>query len=280
LANHNVRPLNSQVSFLTPIKTQSIAQGAMSQSGAWMLTQDGDRRALLWRLPAAATEPPPRPLELPGKVIAKAAFGPAERWLVTLTEDGSGYLWDLSRPPVTEPAQPLARQEPIRQAQFDANGRWLAAHEENGRQVRVWALPDGNALPAAPRLLPPEAGEDHPVVTAMAFDHAGRWLATGRDDGKLALWNLTALDAGAASRPVILAGARGRVTAVHFTPDGARLLAAIALNGGEENYFLWPLTLPRLAQQACAQLNGRSFSPAEWETYFPTRPYRETCPVE
>ena len=68
---------------------------------------------------------------------------------------------------------------------------------------------------------------------ALGFDPQGRWLATGRDDQTVRLWDLEHLE----SKPRVLPAHGGVIEAVAFDPQGRWL----ATGGGEQTARLWDL---------------------------------------
>lgn len=104
------------------------------------------------------------------------------RWLARWSHDSKVvHLWELQRPGV-EPRKVLSGCGPrILALVFDVTGRWLAIGSDDST-ARLWDL---RSPKTEPRIL---TGHDGWVFN-LAFDHKGRWLATG-DDRTVRLWDL------------------------------------------------------------------------------------------
>ncbi len=140
--------------------------------------------------------------------------------------------------------------------------------------VYVWDVGDVQSLggPSEAEVGPP-AGTPLPghqgVVTSVAFDPGGKFLASGSVDGTVLLFDAETLQA--TGQP--LAGHNGIVTSVAFRPDGGSLAS-----GGEDGtVILLDLDLAFWVSRACARA-GRNLSQEEWSSYFGAEPYRQTCP--
>ncbi len=127
---------------------------------------------------------------------------------------GGLELWSLETGR-RERTLPLPRDYPHDLA-FSPDGHWLAG--EAGDRLLLWDLEGGGA----PRELPGL----RTYVRAIAFSPDGRLLAAGGNDGRVHRWTLP--DGAAQDLGV---GHGGRVERLAFTPDGARLVTAGALDG-------------------------------------------------
>jgi len=81
----------------------------------------------------------------------------------------------------------------------------------------------------------PGLGGHQEAILCAAVSPDGRWLATGGQDHKVLLWNLTCTQVEQSARE--LSAHRGPVTALAFTPDSSRLLTA----GQDGQILLWEL---------------------------------------
>lgn len=162
--------------------------------------------------------------------LRSLAFDPQGR-LASAAEDGKILL----RKPVTgeRPIQLLSLQDlhaddaedtkRVNTIAFDPKGGKLVAGTSSGR-IYVLDIVDGEYQP--PWCLR-EAGSDRDAHTdqvwSVAFDHHGRYLASGSEDGDVVVWDLE-------TRTVKLRSKHaGGVFAVAFMPDGKRLVS-----GGED----------------------------------------------
>ena len=186
---------------------------------------------------------------------------------------------------------------------FSPGGDQLAAVGccQGGSTVRVWDARSGE------QAFTPEGRGN---ARSVAFSPDGRLLATGTDDGKVALSNA---DDGTQAGPTIPA-ATGPIDPVSFSPDG-RLLAA---SSGDQTASLWDLAThkpvggsfpvtqgaiptaqfapdgdlvivglsdatiwpmdPAVWKEFACRAAGRDLTNAEWEDLLPDRPYQPTCP--
>src|SRR5204863_5707363 len=97
------------------------------------------------------------------------------------------------------------------------DGRRLAAGA--GRVVRLWDVDTG-------RPLTPLRGHTDFVIS-VAFEPAGRRLASAGFDGGVRVWDVSAADPGATGPAVrILPAHSGRASCVAFDPGGRRLVSA------------------------------------------------------
>ena len=154
--------------------------------------------------------------------VESLAFSPDGRLLVAGAIQGGVHVWTLAANGTPTPRAVLDHgRGAARAVGVSLDGRWLAAGADDGR-VHLWALPQGLDGTGATALL----GAIGPKLLTLAFDRSGERIATGDMDGRLRLWDLAA----ELPEPVTLEKTGGRVLAVGFDADGARL-AATTLHG-------------------------------------------------
>ncbi len=142
------------------------------------------------------------------------AMSPSGKWLLTGNQDSSIHVWNLDAG-----AEMHMRGYPakVRQLAWHRGSRWVATG--GGPSVAVWDCSGRGPEGRAPTML--EWHTD--LVTALHYQPAGDWLASGSRDGGLAIWSPT-------QREQLITGGKisSGVTRVAWSPDG-KLLAA----GGE-----------------------------------------------
>jgi WD40 repeat protein len=234
---------------------------AQSADGRW-LAELKDGRAELRRLGSPAE--PERLRQVGG--LSAVAFSPSSRWLATGDGAGNLRLWDLKQDR-RDPWQVIGRGGRITAFAWSPNERYLAAARADGT-ANLWAfqggLPDGQ----------PHKLDGHAmVVTALAWNAEGRWLATGSFD-QIRLWNLAE---GLPEGSIALQGHVGAIRALAFEPDGRHLLSA----GADGRTLSWRMDLGELLDLAC-RLAGRNLNDDEWRQFVrpivPGASNRKTCP--
>lgn len=111
------------------------------------------------------------------------AISPNDRWICSGNQDASIHIWRIrDGDELTMAGYP----EKIARLAFDDTGRWLAA--DGAPDVTVWDFAGKGPAGTAPRML-----RAHETITALAWrpGSAGH-LASGGDDGTVALWQATA----------------------------------------------------------------------------------------
>jgi WD40 repeat protein len=142
------------------------------------------------------------------------ALSPSGKWLLTGNQDSSIHVWNCD---ANVEMHMRGYPAKVRQLAWHRGSRWVATG--GGPSVAVWDCSGRGPEGRMPTML--EFHTD--LVSALHYQQAGDWLASGSRDGGIAVWSPTQRE------PLITAGkiASG-VTRVAWSPDG-KLLAA----GGE-----------------------------------------------
>ncbi|MFO1428602.1 MAG: TIR domain-containing protein [Candidatus Competibacteraceae bacterium] len=289
-----------------------ITAMAIDPEGRWLVTGGEEGVARLWDLRAVDSAQNPRLLRGPKDGITAMAIDPEGRWLVTGSEEGVARLWDLR---VSDPARQLqelyGHKGRIEAVAIDPQGHWLVTGSRDGT-VRLWDLRATNPTESFVVL-----GAPKDWITAVAFDFQGRRLVTGSNDGAVQVWDLAAAERARSPR-WLLSGHTDRITAIAFDPEGrwlvtgsrdrsarlwdlraadpansARVLGSlehsiwavavdpkgrfVVTGNNSGTARLWTLPLHTMLGRI-RQAIGRNLTEAEWEQYFPGKPYCPTFP--
>lgn len=178
---------------------------SVSTDGKWLAAVTAEGQVRLWDLPA---EKPSFVLEAPGEPIRQAEFSPDGTLLLTGSASGPARLWDVS------------------------SGKLARVLGENRRSImRVAFSPDGRTAaavsdPAIVHLYDAQTGAEQRALvhnggtSALAFSPQSEMLATGQGSN-VVLWDLRSGE----MQPLLLVE-EGTVTALAFSSDGERLIAA------------------------------------------------------
>ncbi len=210
--------------------------------------------------------------------VSSVAFSPDGRRLAT----GSRYdvdgkdsnflqLWTVDRSrddPLTRDGDPIVNHQGwvIHSVAFDRRGERVASSSYDGT-VRVFDTQTRHRL----ALL---RSDENPVLSvAFAYDaHDQLWLVAGGADGKIRLWNTSTY------QPIgtPLAGHRGMVDSVTFSPDDTSILSGSA--DGTVRLWSSPTDLTKFV---CSRLT-ENMSHKHWNDWVaqgnPTLRYKKLCP--
>jgi energy-coupling factor transporter ATP-binding protein EcfA2 len=177
------------------------------------------------------------------------------------SEDGKVRRFDLRRPEA--PATVLGSfSGGVRALASSASGELLAAGSAAG-ELSVWNLREPGQAPrqlGARRAAAGEGSGPAPgptpapaIVSSLAFQPAGRWLASGASDGGVRLWDLDHPEAA-----LRLDTGGKRVLALAWSPDGDTLAAGLDQKGGA---LLWnPRQGAGGARAACEDKDVRALA--------------------
>jgi WD40 repeat protein len=104
----------------------------------------------------------------------------------------------------------------------------------------------------------------------MAFDPAGRTLATSAADGKVRLWDLASQREIGVPLPGAENGTGTNISA--FDPSGNHLIAFYDSGAA----FVWDMDTDHWKRQACTVV-GRALTRDEWKELLPARRYQPAC---
>jgi WD40 repeat protein len=149
---------------------------------------------------------------------------------------------------------------------FSKDGQTLLVGRQDG-SAQLWSFSNREQIPA------PRAWQAHGIgrpVRAVAISPNAAWLATGCDDGTIALWDRN--DVRAEPRTL---GTRGAgVYCLGFSPDGATLFSG----NSDGEVASWPVSPATLADAVCGKVH-RDLTEAEWKRYVGEGvPQEPVCP--
>ncbi|MCP9206787.1 hypothetical protein [Streptomyces cucumeris] len=149
---------------------------------------------------------------------------------------------------------------------YSPDGERLALGGDSGR-VNVYDDDGMRALGSLSGTYADRARTGEPV-TALAYAHDGATLAVAGANGTVRLWDT------ASGRPLgtTFTGGTDPVLAVAFGPDDRTLF----VTGARIPLREYPVDPARATEAICERAGG-GLSRADWSTYIPDVPYRDTC---
>lgn len=142
---------------------------------------------------------------------------------------------------------------------FNSDGSVLATSTQ-GYSVTLWNVRNWQSLP-------PVLYGDTEAVTSVAFRSDGKLLVSASADGDIRLWDVP-------THELIgtLGIQPGPANSITFAP-GKGMLASV---GEGDSIVLWDLDFHDWIGSGC-RIANRNLTPKEWNTYFGTSPYHQTC---
>ena len=163
-----------------------------------------------------ASDTPRLTLDWKGSILA-LAWSPDGKLMAHGNQDATVHFWYVrSRSDLQMHGYPIK----VRQVAFDTTSRYLATG--GSEQITVWDC-SGKKGPEGSKPINLTAHED--VISALAYQRTGPFLASGGEDGAVILWQPGKFKKPqAAARPA----APSAVTRLAWSPDDRRLLAGTA----------------------------------------------------
>jgi WD40 repeat protein/DNA-binding SARP family transcriptional activator len=184
-----------------------------------------------------------------------AAWSPDGSTVATAGNEGKAILWRAADG--KQLATIKADTTGLSAVAFSPDGSLLAVGGLGDRAVTLWDVATHRQVGRLP----------HPIfVTTMAFDPAGKTLATSAFDGKVHLWDVASL------REIGLPLPGDGASVPAFDPTGTHLIAAYVWGP----VLVWDMDPDRWKQQACT-VAGRSLTREEWRELLPGRRYQPAC---
>ncbi|GIM93284.1 DUF4062 domain-containing protein [Paractinoplanes toevensis] len=200
-----IDPAAGTVRHTLPESDSPTGALAVAPDGSWFAAGDWTGSVRLWDPRTAA---PLHVFPADQDRVDQFAVAPDGSWLAATSRDGTVRLWDPRSGEHLRtlglPAAAGARSTALVPA---PDGRWLAHTTRVGS--RVWDPATGRMLHRLP----------NSVISVVAVDPAGRWLATYHSRGRIMIWSTSTWT------PVARLGERNRSRAA-VAPDGRWLAVA------------------------------------------------------
>ena len=231
----------------------SVVAGHFSLTGDFMVTASEDGTARVWDVGTGL--PVSEPLRH-DEAVKAAVFSPDDSYVLTASEDNTARLWEARSGLMVHS---WGHSDPINDVTFSPDGK-LAVTASDDKTVRIWEVDSGREISGSPMIHSNEVGKavfspdgrwlatmadqrvriwyfeerrHFPVVMGarrvscgdLAKD--GRWVATGTDNGEVAMW-----DSATAQPRWPLPGRRHKGKVTFVTCDtGGNLVASCGEDG-------------------------------------------------
>ena len=214
---------------------------------------------------------PKKPVQLtslsqPDDPITAVAFNSDGKVMASIA-DKNIVLWDVSNPasPTRLGDALEGHSNTINSIAFSPIDASLLASASSDKTIILWNITD----PANPQKIH-TLGNHSDWVNSISFSPDGTMLASGSDDKQVNLWNISNPESPALISKMI--GHSARVNTVAFSPLGD----FIASLGDDNKIIFWDIKPKSWAQKACS-IAGGDFTIIEWNQFFPSEDYRQTC---
>lgn len=202
------------------------------------------------------------------------AVEPEGTLLVSAGADGRIRRWDATD--LKARGEAFGRGDAgITSIALDSGGRTVASGTAGGR-LELWNLASGEPLQRSGAAKGDTAfGHPRGRIHALAFSASGEVLFSAGEDQAVRMWSVphqAPVGTGFWMHDELDAHA-GAVRGLGLTPDGRRLVSV----GVDNAAMIWNVAFDEWPALACS-FARRNLSKAEWEKYFPNRPYQRTCP--
>jgi WD40 repeat protein len=255
--------MSSRTATGPPVKAlRSPVWSLACSPDAKLAVAGGDAELVFWDL--ATRKQLGSPVTLQKDRIWALAFSPDGTLLASAGNDFEVAIWkdgqhDRIFKTVGTPAEGENLELMPAGVGFSSDGTRLATSSP-GHSVTLWNVKDW-------RPLPPVLYGDTQAVSSVAFRQDGKVLISGSADGDIRLW-----DVQTHQLIGILGTQPEAVNSIAFEPAKG-LLASV---GGDDSVVLWDVDFQDWSSRAC-RIANRNLTPKEWNTYFGTSRYRETC---
>ncbi len=251
----NLQTASIQHEFLAP-NSSTVYAVAFSPDGRLLAAATDAPDISLWDVASGA---------LVGTLVGHSdsvytlAFSPDGQLLASGSRDNTVRLWSVvALKPVGAPL--VGHTDSITSLAFSPDGQLLASGSRDAT-IRLWTVASGQA--------DGEALKGHSDwVTSLAFSSNNQLLASGSQDDTVRLWDVSAKQ----MLGLPFTEHTDWVNSLVFSPDGSMLISG----GRDGAIILRNIALPSLENVAC-QIANRSLTDAEWQRYFPNRPFHQTC---